>query len=117
MLYIYEKVIFAVHPPNVLATNEHGRLHCTTGPALSFNDNTKRYFINGRNIPSRIVEQTHKITRESFLKQENSDTKGAIYEVLGQNGMFKLSLLDILLNSWFRHFDFLTHSVYEPFYE
>ena len=90
MLYIYEKVIFAVHPPNVLATNEHGRLHCTTGPALSFNDNTKRYFINGRNIPSRIVEQTHKITRESFLKEENSDTKGAIYEVLGQNGMFKL---------------------------
>ncbi len=90
MLYGYKKVIFAVSPPKVLATNEDGRLHCTSGPALSFNDNTQRYFINGRNIPSRIVEQPHMITRENFLKEKNTDIKGAIYEVLGQKGMFKL---------------------------
>ena len=88
--YPYENIIFAVAPPVTIIRNQQGRLHCPTGPAVRFKDGSSYYYINGRNIPEWIIENPEKITRDRFLAERNSDIKGAIYEVLGQQGMFEL---------------------------
>ena len=62
----------------------------TDGAAVVWKDGSKQYYINGRSVPSWVIEERDSITRERFLKEPNSDVRGAIYEVLGQQKMFDL---------------------------
>ena len=88
--YEYENYVFAVQPPIYIERNGSGRLHSTTTAAVKFRDGICYYFINGRSIPSWVVEERGTITKEKFLSETNSDIKGAIYEVLGQKGMMDM---------------------------
>jgi hypothetical protein len=78
--------------PTKIIRNASGRLHNPTGPAIEFADGYKQHYINGRALPEWIWEKAAagEITRETFLKEENSEIKGGIYEVLGQKKMMDL---------------------------
>jgi hypothetical protein len=76
--------------PSKICRNETGRLHNPTGPAIEFRDGFKLYFINGRSIPSEVFTQASTLTKKQFLKERNSDFKGAWYEILGQKKMMDL---------------------------
>ncbi len=82
--------MFAIQPPVYIERNERGRLHSTTTAAVKFKDGSCYYFVNGRFIPSWIVEEKEKITKEKFLSERNTDIKGAIYEILGQKRIISL---------------------------
>jgi hypothetical protein len=88
--YEYKNIVFAICPPKTIIKNESGRLHNVSGPAVEFLDGLCYYFINGRSVPAWIFEQKDTITKDKFLKEENSDVRGAIYEVLGQEKMFEM---------------------------
>ena len=78
--------------PRKLIRNNAGRLHNPTGPAVEFADGYKQYYVNGRALPAWIWEKAAagEITRDMFLKEQNSEIKGGIYEVLGQKKMMEL---------------------------
>jgi hypothetical protein len=88
--YMYENVVFAVQPPVHIERNASGLLHSTSGAAVKFRDGSAYHFINGRSIPSWIIEQKETITRDMFLREKNAEIKGAMYEVLGQQGISDL---------------------------
>jgi len=78
--------------PSKIVRNNSGRLHNPTGPAVEFPDGYKQYYVNGRALPAWIWEKAEagEITKEMFLKEQNSEIKGGIYEVLGQKRMMDL---------------------------
>jgi hypothetical protein len=59
----------------------------STYPCTAWND---CYYINGRHIPAEIFIKAKSLTREEFIKERNSDYKGAWYEILGQKGIMDL---------------------------
>ena len=88
--YEFENCVFAVQPPIYVERNSQGRLHSTSTAAVKFRDGSSYYFINGRPIPEWVVEKKDAITKDQFLQEKNSDIKGAIYEVLGSEGIINL---------------------------
>lgn len=88
--YEFENCVFAIQPPIYVERNSQGRLHSTSTAAVKFRDGSSYYFINGRPIPEWVVEKKDAITKEQFLQEKNSDIKGAIYEVLGSEGIINL---------------------------
>ena len=88
--YEFENFVFAIQPPIYVERNLQGRLHSTSTAAVKFRDGSSYYFINGRPIPEWVVEKKDAITKDQFLQEKNSDIKGAIYEVLGSEGIINL---------------------------
>ena len=88
--YEFENFVFAIQPPIYVERNLQGRLHSTSTAAVKFRDGSSYYFINGRQIPEWVVEKKDAITKDQFLQEKNSDIKGAIYEVLGSEGIINL---------------------------
>ena len=86
----FENFVFAIQPPIYVERNSQGRLHSTSTAAVKFRDGSSYYFINGRPIPEWVVEKKDAITKDQFLQEKNSDIKGAIYEVLGSEGIINL---------------------------
>ena len=86
----FENFVFAIQPPIYVERNSQGRLHSTSTAAVKFRDGSSYYFINGRPIPEWVVEKKDAITKDQFLQEKNSDIKGAIYEVLGSEGLINL---------------------------
>ncbi len=76
--------------PTLIKRNEKNDLHSTTSPAIAFADGSKLYFINNRNVPSWIIESPELITKDLYLRENNTDYRGAMYEVLGQEKMMEL---------------------------
>ena len=88
--YEFENYVFAIQPPIYVERNSQGRLHSTSTAAVKFRDGSSYYFINGRQIPEWVVEKKDAITKDQFLQAKNLDIKGAIYEVLGSEGIINL---------------------------
>lgn len=88
--YEFENCVFAIQPPIYVDRNSQGRLHSTSTAAVKFRDGSSYYFINGRPIPEWVIEKKDSITKDQFLQEKNSDIKGAIYEVLGSEGIINL---------------------------
>lgn len=86
----FENCVFAIQPPIYVERNSQGRLHSTSTAAVKFRDGSSYYFINGRPIPEWVIEKKDSITKDQFLQEKNSDIKGAIYEVLGSEGIINL---------------------------
>lgn len=93
--YEFENCVFAIQPPIYVERNSQGRLHSTSTAAVKFRDGSSYYFINGRPIPEWVIEKKDSITKDRFLQEKNSDIKGAIYEVLGSEGIINLSGAEI----------------------
>jgi hypothetical protein len=88
--YEYENYVFAIQPPTIIHRNAIGRLHHAKEYAYQFKDGTGAYFINGRHIPDAVFNRAETLTRDEFIKEENSDYKGAWYEILGQQRVMEL---------------------------
>jgi len=78
--------------PTKIVRNNFGRPHNPTESAIVFADGYTQYYINGRALPRWIWDKAAagEITRDLFLKEENSEIRGGIYEVLGQKKMIDL---------------------------
>ena len=88
--YEFENIVFAIQPPIYVERNSQGRLHSTSTAAVKFRDGSSYCFINGRSVPNWIIENKESITKDRFLQETNSDIKGAMYEVLGTEGIVNL---------------------------
>lgn len=89
-LAIYSEALCVVCKyPKKIHWNSEDRLHNTNGSAIewnSFSELTKFncYYINGRNVDSWVFETG--FTKDQFLKEENEDTRAAMYEIIESRG-------------------------------
>jgi len=90
---IYSQMVCIISKyPVAIHRNSSGLLHNPNGSAVEWEDSWQNHFINGRSLPEWIWQKAanNEITKEIFIKETNSDIKGGIYEVLGQQKMMEL---------------------------
>jgi hypothetical protein len=88
---IYSSLVCVVSKyPVKIHRNAGGRLHNPNGSAVEWEDGWECYYINGRNISKDVFETAKTLTKDQFIKETNSDFKGAWYEILGQKKMMDL---------------------------
>lgn len=82
-----------------LHLDDRGRMHCTTGPAISFEDGTKIYYIAGVHITKpHIVESPKDITIEEIEKEPNAEVKRVMVDMYESERAGR-SRGDFILNS------------------
>ena len=52
----HKQFCFISDPPSVVHTNKSGLPHCTTGPALAWEDGLELYFVNGRKVDAETFQ-------------------------------------------------------------
>lgn len=91
-----EEVCIVSKYPTKIVRNAQNLLHNPAYQAVTWNSTypctawDDCYYINGRHIPAEIFNKAKVLTREEFIKERNSDYKGAWYEILGQKGIMNL---------------------------
>ena len=58
----HRHICWVSEPPQILNTDERGRLHSASGPALQFQDGRTVYAWKGVEVPARVIERPERIT-------------------------------------------------------
>lgn len=77
--------------PNVLKRDDRGRLHCVTGPALSYPDGWSIYAVHGLWVPEKIIEQKDKITTKDIDTETNQEIRRILLDFYGMERYFRQS--------------------------
>lgn len=91
-----EEVCIVSKYPTKIVRNAANRLHNPAYQAVTWNSTYECtawddcYYINGRHIPADVFNKAKTLTRDQFVKESNSEYKGAWYEILGQKGIMDL---------------------------
>jgi len=76
--------------PREIHRDVEGRLHCETGPALSWEDGYSQYYWHGISIPRRWINEPLSITSEDFLTESNAERRRALHEILGTDRLTEI---------------------------
>jgi len=73
--------------PHTIKRNATNDLHCTTGPAIEFDDGYKQHYVNGRFIEPEIFNECSNTTNAKicFHTQTNEDIKACIVTIIKEN--------------------------------
>ena len=69
--------------PKVIARDERGRLHSTSGPALLYRDGYVLWAVHGVRVDERIVEHPETITPEEIYAEANTERRRVMLEQFG----------------------------------
>lgn len=99
-LSIYEASTAIVCPhPRYGRFNEKLDLHCDHGPAVSWEDNYRLYFLNGRITSEVFFMPASDIEPEMLLKEENAEARKEIIKKIGIKRVIR-SLGAVSLDKW-----------------
>lgn len=92
---LFESMAIIFRRPREVHRDERFRLHCTTGPAISWRDGFDLYFIKGIGVEKRWVTDPGSLSVEEILNQDNIEVRRTMIELLGyekfcQKANFKL---------------------------
>jgi hypothetical protein len=97
----YNTDIVLVKKPIKVCVDSQFRLHATDGPCVEWEDGWKQYLVHGRQVSEDLF--TKPITQEQFLTETNADTRGAMYEILGERGVMELLNTEVVESQSFVH--------------
>jgi len=86
--------VFVCGLPREIHRDVEGRLHCETGPALSWEDGYSQYYWHGISIPRRWINEPLSITSEDFLTESNAERRRALHEILGTDRLTEILELE-----------------------
>jgi hypothetical protein len=78
----YERVCWLGERPTALHVDSRGRLHCATGPALSYRDGLTVHMWKGVPIPNWMIEQPHLITPQFIERHPDFLLRRCMIEIL-----------------------------------
>lgn len=78
----YQDVCWIVELPTTVEVDRHGRMHCATGPALSFADGWKIYAWKGVVVPEHVVEGRAGIDGDAIARQPDPVLRRCMLEIL-----------------------------------
>lgn len=86
---LYDNICFVCEPPSSVSLDEEGRYHNSSGPSLTFSDNTQIYSWHGRNVPKYIVEEPEKITIDKIDSERNIEIRTILIDRYGISRFLK----------------------------
>ncbi len=86
-MYAYKGLALVSDRPDALHKDAEGRLHCETGPALTYPDGYCLYAWHGTNIPARWITDKASLTAQEALAQENTTLRAIAMQIVGWPGM------------------------------
>lgn len=78
LFWVTEREIIAVPRPSILV--ERDRLHCATGPAVSWPNGARYWFWRGMQVPEYLIERPHEITIGLFDREPNAELRRVMVE-------------------------------------
>lgn len=69
--------------PEIIKTDNDGRLHCENGPAVKWRDGMEQYYWGGVSVPDLWIKDKSSITPEIALTWENIEQRRCAQEILG----------------------------------
>lgn len=88
--WLGQEVAIIVRRPHLLALDEAGRLHSTTGPAIAYHDGWGFYAWHGVEVPENVILAPEALTRQDFLGESNIEVRRVIQERMGQRFVWEL---------------------------
>lgn len=89
LFWVLEDAVIAVPRPAV--KSENGRLHCATGPAVSWPDGAHYYFWRGISVPARVILHPENISAREIVAAPNAEIRRMMLERVG----YQRFLLDL----------------------
>lgn len=78
------KLVLASDRPSELKLDQEDRLHCETGPALSFRSGLELYFWHGIRIPQWVIEDPERLSVQYIENEKNVEVRTALVERYGE---------------------------------
>ncbi len=78
-----EGAVFWCPLPTTLKINDLKQFHCSTGPAMQWNDDYGVYFWNGVKVRKRLIEFPESITRLDVLEESNLEIRECMKQRMG----------------------------------
>lgn len=97
--------------PTVLKVDNENRLHCTSGPAVSFLDGYSQYYVCGRDVDEKTFKECDDLTnaRIRFKNETNEDIKSIICFIVrdryGDQGLLDMLQATLYKESKVKHND------------
>jgi hypothetical protein len=76
----YRHICWVVERHNILARDDHNRLHCETGPACAYPDGWEIYAVHGVRVPAYVIERPHEISVERIDGEGNAEVRRIMIE-------------------------------------
>ena len=80
----HQNVLAISDRPNSLNRDEQGRLHCESGPSISYRDGWSMYHWHGVKVDAYVVENPEKITIGLIESEKNAEVRRVMIERYGQ---------------------------------
>ena len=79
----YQNICWVSERPNIMRLDDRGRLHCTTGPALTYPDGWAIYSVHGIRVPEEIIENPSSLTVEKIENEVNAEIRRVMIDLYG----------------------------------
>ena len=82
--YIFlDKICLICERPSVLKTDENGRLHSESGPALTYADGFDIYSWHGTTVPQWLIDNPSSLTADRILTEPNAEVRRIMIGLFG----------------------------------
>jgi hypothetical protein len=81
--YVFEKAIIACNRAKEIHLDDQNRLHNLTGPAISFRDGWKTFYVSGVKVPEFVVMNPETITVSMIEQEENTEVRRIMTQQYG----------------------------------
>jgi hypothetical protein len=81
----FDDVALVCEHPLVVETDEMGRLHSATGPAIAYGDGYKLYSWHGTNVRRDIIERPEEIRVAHIIKEWNAEVRRVMIDRYGSS--------------------------------
>jgi len=82
--------------PKEIHRDVEERLHCESGPALSWEDGYSQYYWHGISVPSKWIDEPLSITSKDFLSIDNAERRRILHEILGTDRLVEILDLEVI---------------------
>src|SRR5574337_656045 len=87
-----DDVVIMSEKPTSISVDQRYRLHSTTGVAISYEDSSQAYAIEGLEVPEHWVLNPQTITQREVLEQKNQELRRIALNQLGTKNFFDKKL-------------------------
>jgi hypothetical protein len=77
------EIALLVRRPTSLSLDERGRLHSTTGRAITYPNGWGCYAWHGVRVPEKVILAPERLSRDDFLNERNGELRRVIQERMG----------------------------------
>jgi len=93
---LFQGLAILFRRPKEVHRDNQFRLHCTTGPAISWRDGFELYFAGGIGIEKRYVMDPQSISIQEVLNQDNIELRRTMIDLMGYESFCRKAKFKVL---------------------